>query len=233
VLSGWAEQQGKSRWGEKSPNHIFWWPFIENSFPQATVIHIVRDGRDVALSLIKAPFGPKTIATAAEHWIKFVEVARAIGSRVGPSRYVEVRYEELLLHPTETVTQVLDIIGQPFDPAVLHFHVDARPVDTDPVNNANIRRPILADNAHKWATQLTNRQVEVFEAIAGKTLEACGYARSTTKSSMSPIERAARRYIARIGPKALAMIRNHAGIAEGLQREALRLRLMTHRLWDS
>ena len=230
VLSVWAEQQGKACWGDKTPNNLYFWPVIEASFPCAAVVHIVRDGRDVALSQVKAPFGPKTIAMAAERWVEFVKRIRAIGERFGSNRYVEVRYEDLLARPHATITQVLQLIGQPFDPAVLQFHMDARPVDTDPVNDANIQRPLQKNNSGKWKSVVMRRKVEVFESIGGAMLEACGYARATTAVPMSPIEGAMRRYVEHVPPKALAMLRNRSGIAWGRERIGIRWRLVVDHL---
>src|SRR5262245_25744769 len=96
LLDSWAEQQGKHYWGEKTPNHLYFWPFIEAAFPHLSLVHIVRDGRDVAISQMKAPFGPKTVAAAAERWLRFTSQIRMVGERIGPSRYVEIRYEDLL-----------------------------------------------------------------------------------------------------------------------------------------
>ena len=230
VLAVWAEQQGKACWGDKTPNNLYFWPFIEASFPRAAIVHIIRDGRDVALSQIKAPFGPKTMAAAAERWVRFVTRIRAIGERFGPNRYVEIRYENLLVRPRETVTQVLRILGRPFDPAVLQFHLDARPVDTDPVNDANIQRPLLTDNSGKWRSGVDRHSIEIFEAIGGALLEACGYSRVTTAAPMSPVERALRRYVEHPPPKTLAMLRNRSGIAWGLERMGIRWRLVADRL---
>ena len=230
VLGVWAEQQGKACWGDKTPNNLYFWPFIEASFPRAAIVHIVRDGRDVALSQIKAPFGPKTIATAAERWVGFVMRIRAIGERFGSNRYVEIRYEDLLARPLATITQVLQLIGQPFDPAVLQFHMDARPVDTDPVNDTWTQRPLLADNSGRWKSGVERRKIEVFESIGGAMLEACGYPRATKAAPMSPIERAMRRYVEHGPPKALAMLRNGSGIAWGLERIGIRWRLVVDNL---
>jgi hypothetical protein len=229
LLSLWAERQEKSRWGEKSPNHIYFWPFIEASFPLARVVHIVRDGRDVALSQVKAPFGPKTIATAAERWVKFVERIRMIGGQVGCRRYFEVRYEDLLASPRETLTQLLQFIGEPYDPAVLLFHVGATATGTDAVNDINIRKPLLVDNAGKWHESLSRRQLLVFEGIAGQTLDACGYARVSNAKSLRGAERAFYRHVQHPPIKLLAMLRNRAGIAERLERERIRWRLIAGR----
>lgn len=229
LLGLWAENQGKQCWGEKSPNHLYYWPDIEAAFPEASLIHIVRDGRDVAMSLIKAPFGPKTMAMAAERWVGFVEMIRAIGRRLGPGRYVEICYEQLLAQPQETITRVLELIGQPFDPAVMQFHVGARAVATDPVNDANIQKPLQPDNAGKWRQQLSLKEIEIFEGIGGETLLACGYPRGTTAAPMGSAERLMRRYLQHLPPKVAAMMRNSEGIAEGIERQRIRWHLLADR----
>jgi hypothetical protein len=225
LLSLWARGQGKARWGEKTPNHLYFWPFIEAAFPQARVVHIVRDGRDVALSQVKAPFGPKTIATAAERWVRFVECIHAIGLSIGPGRYLEARYEDLLAWPRETITRILQLIGEPYDPMVLQFHVDAATAGTDSVNDANIRKPLLVGNTGKWQDGLSRRQLIVFEAIGGQALDVYGYARATAAKPMRGFERAFYRYVHQLPIKALYMARNRAGIAERLELERIRWRL--------
>ncbi len=225
LLAAWTAGRGKPRWGEKSPNNLFYWDLIEAGFPTALVVHIVRDGRDVALSQIAAPFGPKTMALAAERWVRHIDLIRAIGQRLGPARYAELRYEDLLAEPEATITRVLQLVGEPFDPAMLQFHKNARPVGTDPLNDRNILKPLQVRNSGKWASEIGPDQLAVFESIAGPTLDACGYARATAAPPIASADRAYRRYIEHPPRKLVAMVRNSAGIAEGLERERIRLRL--------
>ena len=70
---------------------------------------------------------------------------------------------------------VLALIGEPFDPAVLEFHQRRRPVGTDPVNDRNIQMPLQVANSGKWAGAISQRELEIFESIAGPMLDACGY----------------------------------------------------------
>lgn len=225
LLDCWTEAHGKTHWGEKTPNNAHFWPEIEAAFPDAAAVHILRDGRDVAISQIKAPFGPKSMATAAERWMLFVGAARAIGKRIGPERFVEIRYEDLLSAPEATITEVLGLIGEPFDPAVLSFHERRRPVGTDPVNDRNIQKPLQAANSGKWEGEVERREIEVFEAIAGSMLDACGYQRATAATPMTTTERTVERYLRHPPRKVAAMLRNRAGIAEGLERTRIKWRL--------
>ena len=167
----------------------------------------------------------KSMATAAERWTLFVGAARAIGERIGSERFVEIRYEDLLSAPEATITEVLRLIGEPFDPAVLSFHERRRPVGTDPVNDRNIQKPLQAANSGKWEAEVGRHEIEVFEAIAGATLDACGYQRATSATPMTATERTVERYLRHPPRKVAAMLRNRAGIAEGLERTRIKWRL--------
>jgi hypothetical protein len=225
VLDAWAAGQGKARWGEKTPSNLYFWPQIAVWFPDAAVVHILRDGRDVAVSQIRAPFGPKTIPAAARRWVYFVGAIRALRERMAPDRYVEVRYEDLLAEPEATMATVLRILGEPFAPAMLDFHRGARPVGTDPVNDRNIQRPLQAANSGKWHGALTVRELEVLESLAGPMLDACGYQRATNARPMSAAERAAHALLIQPLRKGAAMLANRAGMAESLEQQRLRWRL--------
>lgn len=229
LLDAWAAGQGKGRWGEKTPANLYFWPTIAAAFPASPVVHILRDGRDVALSQIQAPFGPKTVTAAAERWVRFVGETRAIGARADRP-YVEVRYEDLVARPEPTIGRVLEALGEPFDPAVLRFHENARPVGTDPVNDRNIHRPPQAGNRGKWREAFSRRDLARFEAVAGPLLEACGYERCTSAPPMGTAERLARRWLDHPPRKLAAMLRNRAGIEEALELQRLRWRLRADRL---
>jgi Sulfotransferase family len=229
VIDCWAMGQGKARWGEKTPSNLYFWAEIAPSFPQAAIVHILRDGRDVAISQIQAPFGPKTIPAAAERWVYFVAGVRALREQVGEDRFVEIRYEDLLASPRETMATVLGLIGEPFDSAVLEFHRRQRPVGTDPVNDRNIQRPLQVANSGKWAGAIGPRELEIFESIAGPMLDACGYPRATDARPMSGIERAAHAIVAQPLRRTTAMLGNRAGMAESLERQLLHWRLRSSR----
>ena len=74
-------------------------PDLAIYFPESRFVHMIRDGRDVALALLDVPFGPDTPEGCAEYWMTRVTAGRSAGQRLGEGRYLEVRYEELLARP--------------------------------------------------------------------------------------------------------------------------------------
>ena len=104
IFSAYAVLQGKERWGDKTPLYMQYLPLLERTFPDGRFVHLVRDGRDAALSFLSVPRGimtegwghPKDAAGFARLWRTEVEAAQALGRRVGPDRYLEIRYEDLV-----------------------------------------------------------------------------------------------------------------------------------------
>ena len=100
-----ASRFGKPRWGDKTPLYCTALDRVRRVLPEARFIHIIRDGRDVALSL-----GPLWFAagndpeTLARFWRAQIEAARALG--VGRPDYLEVRYEALVREPRREFERV-------------------------------------------------------------------------------------------------------------------------------
>jgi Sulfotransferase family len=93
----YAEGQGKPRWGDKTPGYLRYMRRIEWVLPEARFIHLIRDGRDVALSVLPMNWGPTNLTEAAELWVERVSVAREQSRLVG--HYMELKYEDLVTDP--------------------------------------------------------------------------------------------------------------------------------------
>ena len=70
---------------------------IQRTIPEARFVHLIRDGRDVALSVLGMNWGPSTVPEAAFRWKKRILRAREQVPRIG--HYVEIRYEDLCADP--------------------------------------------------------------------------------------------------------------------------------------
>ena len=101
LISGLFEKnaigEGKTRWGDKTPYYVLHIDKLADWWPHAQFIHIIRDGRDVALSLAREhDFGVYNAYHAARLWEQYVETGRALGSSLPASQYMELRYEDML-----------------------------------------------------------------------------------------------------------------------------------------
>jgi hypothetical protein len=179
VYSSYAEAQGKHRYGDKTPLYMQHLDLLARVFPDAHYVHIVRDGRDAALSFLamtrKPRFNvsrPRGLGDFAAAWRREVLAARRFG-RDHP--YFELHYEDLVAEPEARLRDVSAVLGLEFEPSMLDYHREA---DLDiTVDHVLLARPPVT-TARKWREQMAGRDVELFEAIAGDALSELGYERA-------------------------------------------------------
>jgi len=176
----YATCQGKPRYGDKTPNHVLRIPLFAGVFPEARFVHVIRDGRDVALSLINlSEWGPKDVGTAALRWRQFVEAGRRGATQIDPGRYLEIRYEELLTTPDEALLRLCGFVDLPFEKTMLRYYERAdsllRTVSV-PHSHASLRLP-LTRGLRDWRTQMTDDDQAIFDSVAGDLLGELGYER--------------------------------------------------------
>ena len=175
LMSSWAQRQGKSSWGEKTPSHIDYIDPILRDFPQAKLIHIVRDPRDVCLSMIRARFGPKNPFAAAKAWKRYVKKTEAIEERYATTGVVEIRYEDLLADPPAILKHVCSSVGVDYSESMLRYYDDANPYNTDVTNLINLQKPVITNNSGKWKRHLKKEAVKTIEAVTGHSMSKYGY----------------------------------------------------------
>ena len=122
ILDLYAQAEGKARCGEKTPQHLPHVPAILECFPGARIVCLVRDGRDVALSLRAMPWGPPTLADAAALWKSFVRLADGLAEQ-HPDQFMVVSYEKLVIHPGQVLPDVMAFLGEEFEPRQVQPHL--------------------------------------------------------------------------------------------------------------
>ena len=191
----YARARGKSIWADKTPEYVGHMGLLGHLFPRARFVHLVRDGRDVALSVLDLNPYMRHAAATAPLWKRSVTSARAMGRRMKPGQYLEVRYEDLLLDTEATLRGLLASLGIPFDASVLGH--DARAVEAVPPNR-RIRHQRLAlpptPGLRDWRRDMLPAEAAEFEAIAGRQLAAFGY-----ELTVEPTVRARARAWRRVG----------------------------------
>lgn len=172
-----AAGEGKARWGDKTPYYVLHLPKVLDWFPDAQVIHLVRDGRDCALSLFSRRHDFRVYNTyhAAKYWQQYVDTGRAWGLEAGARSYLEIRYEDILADPAKALGRICQFLGEEFSDKVVDF-TKAGEAGKTPL----VQRSVQSDNTQKWRQAMSPRQIRVFESAAGDTLEACGYPVTTS-----------------------------------------------------
>lgn len=116
----YAARHGKSRSGDKTPLYLLGMPQVAAVLPEARFIHIVRDGRDVALSWRQTWFAPsRDVPELVRRWAEMILAAR---TKAEGLPYLEVLYSELILQPEATLRSICDFIELDFHPAMLNYH---------------------------------------------------------------------------------------------------------------
>jgi hypothetical protein len=192
----YAESQGKHRWGDKTPEYVEFMRPIGRAVGEAHFIHVIRDGRDVALSRIRwrQERSGKTppVRRMARRWKDAITVARKQARRV--EHYLEVRYEDLVAEPEPTLRRICAFTELDFDPAMLSYHEGAEermreidrtlPGTSDRVElDASQRlakhematKPPERDRIFAWRRDMSDGDRGEFEAVAGTLLADLGY----------------------------------------------------------
>jgi Sulfotransferase family len=200
-----AEREGKPRWGDKTPMYMRHLDLLVRLFPGAQYVHLIRDGRDAALSFLRMPQGtytrtwahPDSAREFACLWRTEVAAARELGRRVGPERYHEARYEELVAAPEAVVGSICAFAGIPFKVAMLDY-TGAVDVSAKPHQQRLLQPPTTG--VRDWRTQMEADDVRGFESVAGDLLGELGY---ETRDAPRPPDARARlalaSYRARLG----------------------------------
>jgi len=178
IFREYAKRKGKARWGDKTPAYITEVETIASIFPEARLIHVVRDGRDVALSLGGLNWGSRHIPRIAQDWRWKTVLAHKVGTVLG-DRFLEVRFEDIVRDAEGELRRICEFLGEPFDPAVLAYSASAEsemPPDSMQWHRTSTRPPDPA-KVYEWKRRMPIADRILFEAAAGDALELFGYER--------------------------------------------------------
>jgi len=183
VMEGICTAQGMPRWAENSPEGMLYLPLIKRLIPNALIIHIIRDGRDVAASLGQLeyvrPFPWEksySVIGCGLYWEWIVQQGRSFGQSLGKD-YAEIHFEELLAHPQEALDRIGRFIDQP-----LNYQTIRRVAygSVSKPNTSFTKDPKAAFSpVGRWKTSLSPDELALFEQLVGKTLQELGYSLAT------------------------------------------------------
>lgn len=188
----YASRFGKVRYGDKTPPYRSHMPTIERLLPEARFVHLIRDGRDVALSRKGLWFeDAEHIEDLASRWVETIRVAREHSQML--RHYVEVRYEDLITKPDSVLRRICDFIEIDYDPGMLRYYENAAQrldeLKTRYNKDGSVRvaaeqqrailegttRPPDETRIGRWKQEMEPRDVERFEVVAGHTLKDLDY----------------------------------------------------------
>jgi len=191
VMETIARKQGVERWAECTPLHLLYLPLIKRLIPDALVIHIIRDGRDVAASLHRIgwirPFPwdrPRACLAPAIFWRWIVGRGRRYGRAMGGD-YMEVHYEDVVLHPREALAEIGKFIEQDLD----YDRIQQVALGSVHDPNSSFRgdgKETEASTIGRWKKNFTPEQIRDIESIQSELLRSTGYELATAADGLRP-----------------------------------------------
>jgi sulfotransferase family protein len=188
----YASRFGKLRWGDKTPLYCMHLQTIEAILPEAHFIHIIRDGRDVAMSLRQMWFSPgRDIETLATHWCQWVTTARQQGTRC--RHYMEVRYEQLIEDTRKVLERISQFLDLEYNNRMLRYHEYVPERLQEHKSRFRLDGSLLVTQEQRlrqqyqttqaptrsrvfaWKREMHSEERRRFEAIAGEVLREFGF----------------------------------------------------------
>ncbi len=197
VMEAVAQNQGVPRWAVYDPDNVLHMERVKRDIPNALFVHIIRDGRDIALSLKKmggfAPLPwdrsttPSLIATAL-YWEWMVQKGREHGRKF-PSDYIEIHYEDLITRPQETLARLGGFIDHDLD----YDRIQKASLGRLSETNSSFREEGAKEinPLGRWKERLSHQDIAGIEAAVGQCLEDTGYTLSLPAAERTPGVRAA------------------------------------------
>lgn len=215
LMENVAQSQGVDRWADCTPDHLLYVQQIKREIPDALIVHIVRDGRDVALSFAQQGWAhplpwdrEQTLNVAALYWSWIVGQGRKHSAALG-SDYLEVHYEDLVTHPQSVLDAIAAFIGQELN----YEKIKAVGVGSVSAPNSSFG----ADSGGsfnpvgRWKSKLSTSQLEQLEILIGDRLQQLGYPLATSARSSSFYAR----YMRNVYPRlfgAKLWLKNHTAL---------------------
>lgn len=177
---------GKSRWIEKTPDHLEHVKTIRRIFPESPIIRIVRDPRDIAVSITKVPWGTTNLVDALLYWRYLDETSVNFFKR--DKLVYTIRFEDLIMSPQLELTRICKYVGEAFEEAMLDTSSTGKQINTSGVPwKEKASKPVDSSRIYAWRNVLTAKENRVAEALVGDRLSNYGYPREESFDQLGEI----------------------------------------------
>jgi hypothetical protein len=197
----YGQIKGKRLVGNKTPTFVRRIPTLHSHWPEAKFVHLIRDGRDVYLSVLNwnhayrsagrySIWAEDPVTTTALWWERKVRFGRQGGLALERRLYYELHYEDLVSQPDDACVRLCEFLRLPYEASMLRFH-QGRTRNESGLDAKKAWRPITP-GLRDWRTQMPPEDVERFEAAVGELLDELGYPRAFPRPSPQCLQQAAR-----------------------------------------
>lgn len=158
ILKSYSQKTNKVRWGDKHPYYIKYLPQLFRLFPDAQVIHIIRDGRDSVASLKKMPWWKKNSIYAMLNWQEAIQNGKQALRKYNPDQFMEIRYEDIIEKPQKSVKQICEFLNEKYSEELLKFNKIAdKSIPSYKMDwHSGAKKEINSTSIGRWTTDLEN-----------------------------------------------------------------------------
>ncbi|MFW6009251.1 MAG: sulfotransferase family protein, partial [archaeon] len=176
IIKKYASERNKDPvfWIDHTPNNFQKVSLLENNLPEAKYIHLIRDGRAIANSILPLDWGPNTVEVAAQHWVKNTSYGLAAESFLGREKILRVKYEDIVMNPEENLKRICKFIGINFNVNMSKGNGFDKPQYTKKQHKL-VGEPPNKKRVYAWKNNLDDRQIELFEFYSKDFLYLLGY----------------------------------------------------------
>lgn len=176
VFRAYARRFGKPRWGDKRPGYYPHIPELLRLFPEAQIVHLIRDGRDCVASLKAMPWFQQDIYAAISIWMEAIDCGRRAARRLPAGTYFELQYEQLAADPAEQLAALCEFLGEEYDPAMTEpCKISGIAIPERQTWHAGTRGQVTPALCGSWQERLEPWEVALCETVMGGRLRALGY----------------------------------------------------------
>lgn len=178
INRSYALRVNKPIWGDKTPGYVLYLPLIKRIYPDAKVIHMIRDPRDVVESLLNNwSAGPQTsdFRETVDYWVRNVSAGRRDGPRYFGANYTEVYFEKVVENPQKEIPGLCDFLEIPYEDQMLEVSTDFAEIIPDWEHHKKTQHPIDPGMAFKWKKDYPDYKLSYINIVAGSMLQQLGY----------------------------------------------------------
>jgi hypothetical protein len=160
LMSRNAIRNDKKFWGEKTPDYIFHVPLLHSLFPNARFIHIYRDGRDIAVSVMPLSWGPNNVYSCARWWKSAIDNWKQVSSTIlSKNQTLQISLEHFTKDPVTSLQRVCEFLALPYESTMLDDY------------------QVFSNRSNLWKNKfyMSKFERQIFESVAGDTLSELGY----------------------------------------------------------
>lgn len=172
--------------GDKDTEYVRYFPHIHKFLPKAFMIHIIRDPRDVVASRLKTEWGAKrSLEFHIAEYQYYLKKVRMEGPSLFGERFIELKYEDLLAHPEQELSNILNALGIDFESEMLDFYKKGNDLVSEDEKKwkGNVSKPLDKTNSGKWRQSLSESDAAALQHGLEEFFEEMNYEKVSAKVS--------------------------------------------------